>query len=144
MGERSYVAELAGLYQESDDPVDYIRMGERIDAEIAALKAENERLRGRVNDLETASIHTCHDQCQRVECVLRRRVAELESELQEAHSLLARTEARCKSQNDELRARGLHRIGVPTFDRHTLQAIRAWTQKARDCAEARDLLGKAK
>jgi len=47
-------------------------LGELADAEIAALEAENERLRGLVNDLEAKGIHTCHDECQRVECVLRR------------------------------------------------------------------------
>jgi hypothetical protein len=35
----------------------------------------------RIADLEAGSIHSCHDQCQRIECVLRRRVAELEQEL---------------------------------------------------------------
>ena len=49
-----YAAELAGLYQESVDAVDYARMGERIDAEIAALRA-------RVKALEAALREVCDD-----------------------------------------------------------------------------------
>ena len=47
----SYAAELAGLYQESVDAMDYARMGERIDAEIAALRARVEALEAFVQDL---------------------------------------------------------------------------------------------
>ena len=50
-----YAAELAGLYQESVDAVDYARMGERIDAEIAALRARVEALEAFVQDLADES-----------------------------------------------------------------------------------------
>jgi predicted RNase H-like nuclease (RuvC/YqgF family) len=101
MGERSY-AEQYVLLRRADqhgelDASDAIETLETADAEIAALKAENERLRGQAEDLQAKGIHTCHDQCQRVECVLRRelsranqfherlagRVAELEAALRE-------------------------------------------------------------
>jgi hypothetical protein len=52
-------------------PFDFARQLER------ELNAANER----IANLEAGSIHSCHDQCQRIECVLRRRVAELEQEL---------------------------------------------------------------
>jgi septal ring factor EnvC (AmiA/AmiB activator) len=47
------------------------------------LEAELAQANERIANLEAGSIHSCHDQCQRVECVLRRRVAELEQERDE-------------------------------------------------------------
>jgi predicted nuclease with TOPRIM domain len=54
-------------------PFDFARQLER------ELAVANER----IANLEAGSIHSCHDHCQRVECVLRRRVAELEKERDE-------------------------------------------------------------
>lgn len=41
-----------------------------------------------VERLSTAGTHTCHAECQRVECVLRRRVAELELKLEQHRGAL--------------------------------------------------------
>ena len=41
-----------------------------------------EKLQKRVDELEASKIHTCHDDCQRIECVQRRKIEELEVELQ--------------------------------------------------------------
>ena len=37
-------------------------------------------LQKRIEKLEVNRIHTCHDQCQKIECVQRRRIEELEAE----------------------------------------------------------------
>ena len=42
----------------------------------SSLDSANER----VKELETNRIHTCHDQCPKIECVQRRRIEELEAE----------------------------------------------------------------
>ena len=52
-----------------------------------ALMAENARLKQQVEQLTVNGVHTCHDECQRVACVLRREVEKLKAERDEAHDL---------------------------------------------------------
>ena len=42
------------------------------DAEIEALRAEVERLQAEIDNRWAQGVHTCHDKCQRIACVLRR------------------------------------------------------------------------
>lgn len=56
------------------------------------LEIKYDQLQKRVAELETNRIHTCHDQCPKIECVQRRRIEELEAEnkkLREALSCYA-------------------------------------------------------
>jgi uncharacterized protein YdcH (DUF465 family) len=49
--------------------------------ELDAKDAEIERLREDLNNAQARGIHTCHDQCQRVECVQRREIERLRAGL---------------------------------------------------------------
>lgn len=53
---------------------------------LTQLRAENEKLRGELTEAEkyATGVHTCHDSCPRVACVLRREVAHLKAELERA------------------------------------------------------------
>jgi len=62
------------------------------------LHAANER----IANLEAGSIHSCHDQCQRTACVLRRKLAEVEKERDEYKYVAATL--------DDLYVAGQHRI----------------------------------
>ena len=54
----------------------------------AEVAAERERiLLARVAELESADIHSCHDDCQRLACVQARRIAEMEAVLSETVAL---------------------------------------------------------
>ena len=57
----------------SDDAFEQLeRTAQKIMALIDHLQAENKKLRADNERLLIDGIHTCHDQCQRVACVLRR------------------------------------------------------------------------
>lgn len=50
------------------------------------IEADGQRIAELEREVERRTydgIHTCHDQCQRVACVLRRRIAELEAAIRE-------------------------------------------------------------
>ena len=49
-----------------------------------------EKLQKRVDELEASKIHTCHDDCQRIECVQRRKIEELEAENKKLREVLRR------------------------------------------------------
>lgn len=66
----------------------------------------------RIANLEAGSIHSCHDQCQRTECVLRRRVAELEKERDEYKYVAATL--------DDLYVAGQHRIAELEKDKERI------------------------
>ncbi len=46
-------------------------------------KSAYDKLKAEVRRLETNSVHTCHDECPRLACVQRRRIEELEAELEQ-------------------------------------------------------------
>lgn len=47
---------------------------------LAALHKAVEPYRKEVDNLSAATIHTCHDHCQRIECVQRRHIQQLQAE----------------------------------------------------------------
>lgn len=53
----------------------------RPDTCILCLRADNERLRGIIADRDTLSVHSCHDNCTRIECVQRREIERLRETL---------------------------------------------------------------
>lgn len=65
---------------------------------IEELKAEVKRLRW----LESGQIHTCHDECERPECVQRRRIEELEREVERLKKEDARNGARIHLQSQTM------------------------------------------
>lgn len=48
--------------------------------EVANLRTELAASREQIENLQTGRLHTCHENCQRVECRQRRRIAELEKD----------------------------------------------------------------
>ena len=51
------------------------------------LEARERILLARIAELESADIHSCHDDCQRLACVQARRIAEMEAVLSETVAL---------------------------------------------------------
>lgn len=70
-------------------------------AQIAQLEAENAALQERLDNYTASSIHSCHDECRRPMCVLRRDNAALKQQLEDSRTLfkcefVAREEAENK------------------------------------------------
>lgn len=49
-------------------------------AEVERLECELAEAKGRIADFTDGRVHTCHDECQRIECVQFRKIAALEAE----------------------------------------------------------------
>jgi hypothetical protein len=113
-------------------PADFARQLER------ELAVANER----IANLEASTIHSCHDQCQRVECVLRRKLAEVEKERDEYKYVAATL--------DDLYVAGQHRIAEleqelavskSQFEAMALSFTDKWRRLAELEAENKRLLG---
>ena len=59
------------------------------DAEIEALQAEVERLQTEIDNMWATGVHSCHENCQRTNCVLRRDNKRLVEALRVAEAALA-------------------------------------------------------
>jgi hypothetical protein len=88
-----------GYENSLDDPVvEWPILCEEIEHELTKAKEQRDRLAEEVENLRAAQIHTCHDQCQKPMCVMRRqrdRLAEALESLMYGHEVIGEWE-RCE------------------------------------------------